>query len=150
MNYLERFRGRMRGFQLPERRANRGPTEVPRSPELETRHHMRASNERLDRSGRHALTRPPPGRTRHGSDKETQTPDEAVEAAPKGADSPSKAEGYSQTPAPEAKATAATLIYDRSYSQIHPALQQIPAHSTLELCLWLVSSRQGYIIWTVK
>ena len=22
-----------------------------------------------------------------------------------------------------------------SYSQIHPALQQIPAHSTLELCL---------------
>ena len=26
-------------------------------------------------------------------------------------------------------------------SQIHPALQQIPAHSTLELCLWLVSSR---------
>ena len=26
------------------------------------------------------------------------------------------------------------------YSQIHPALQQIPAHSTLELCLWLVSS----------
>ena len=27
------------------------------------------------------------------------------------------------------------------YSQIHPALQQIPAHSTRELCLWLVSSR---------
>ena len=27
------------------------------------------------------------------------------------------------------------------YSQIHPALQQIPAYSTLELCLWLVSSR---------
>ena len=32
------------------------------------------------------------------------------------------------------------------YSQIHEALQQIPAHSTLELCLWLVSSRQGYNI----
>ena len=27
------------------------------------------------------------------------------------------------------------------YSQIQPALQQIPAHSTLELSLWLVSSR---------
>ena len=26
------------------------------------------------------------------------------------------------------------------YSQIHPALQQIPAHSTLEHCLRLVSS----------
>ena len=25
-------------------------------------------------------------------------------------------------------------------SQIHPALQQIPVHSTLELCLWLVRS----------
>ena len=37
-----------------------------------------------------------------------------------------------------------------NYSQIHPALQQIPAHSTLELCLWLVSSRYGYIIWTVN
>ena len=29
---------------------------------------------------------------------------------------------------------------DVTYSQIHPALQQIPAHSTLELCLSLVSS----------
>ena len=35
---------------MPESRANRGPTEVPRSPELETRHHMRTSNERLDRA----------------------------------------------------------------------------------------------------
>ena len=32
----------------------------------------------------------------------------------------------------------------------HPALQQIPTHSPLKLCLWLVSSRQGYIIWTVN
>ena len=30
---------------------------------------------------------------------------------------------------------------NNDYSQIHPALQQIPAHSTLELGLWLVSSR---------
>ena len=30
------------------------------------------------------------------------------------------------------------------YSQIHWALQQIPAHSTPELYLWLVSSWQGY------
>ena len=65
-------------------------------------------------SGRHALSRPPAGRTGHGSDKEAQMPDEAVEAAPKGADSPSKAEGYSRTPAPDAEATAATLLYDRS------------------------------------
>ena len=26
--------------------------------------------------------------------------------------------------------------HPRHYSQIHPTLQQIPAHSTLELCLW--------------
>ena len=40
-------------------------------------------------------------------------PEEAVKAAPKGADSPSKAEGYSRTPTPDAEATAATLLYDR-------------------------------------
>ena len=28
------------------------------------------------------------------------------------------------------------LLNSCHYSQIHPALQQIPAHSTLELCLW--------------
>ena len=32
-------------------------------------------------------------------------------------------------------------LFERCYSQIHPALQQSPAHSTLELCLWLISSR---------
>ena len=37
-------------------------------------------------------------------------PDKAVEAAPKGADSPSKAEGYNRTPAPDAEATATTLL----------------------------------------
>ena len=31
-------------------------------------------------------------------------------------------------------------------SQIHPALQQISAHSTLELCLCLVGSRKGFLI----
>ena len=41
-------------------------------------------------------------------------PEEAVEAASKGADSPSKAEGHSRTPALDADATAATLLYDRS------------------------------------
>ena len=35
---------------MPESKANRGPTEVSKSPELETRHHMRTSNERLDRA----------------------------------------------------------------------------------------------------
>ena len=72
---------------MPESRANRGPTEDPRTPELETRHHMRTSNEVTRSSGRHALSRPPAGRagrTGHGSDKEAQTPDEAFEAAPKG------------------------------------------------------------------
>ena len=44
-----KIRGRTRRFQLLESRANRGPTEGPRSPKLETRHHMRTSNERLDR-----------------------------------------------------------------------------------------------------
>ena len=45
LNHLERFRGRTRGSPLPESRANRGPREVPRSPELDTRHHMRTSND---------------------------------------------------------------------------------------------------------
>ena len=44
-----------------------------------------ADEQRTTRSsGRHALSRPLTGRTGHGSDKEAQTPDEAVEAAPKG------------------------------------------------------------------
>ena len=44
-NYLKRFRGRTRGSHLLESRANRGPREDPRSPELDTRHHMRTTND---------------------------------------------------------------------------------------------------------
>ena len=40
--------------------------------------------------------------------------DKAVEAALEGAAFPSKAEGHSRTPAPDAEVTAATLLYDRS------------------------------------
>ena len=32
-----------------------------------------------------------------------------------------------------------TVWFFKNYTQIHPALQQIPTHSTLELCLRLVS-----------
>ena len=34
------------------------------------------------------------------------------------------------------------FVFITHYSEIHPALQQIPAHSTLELCLcWLALDR---------
>ena len=93
-----------------ERGTNRGPQVT------KTRKMAPHADEQLmtRSSGRHALSRPPAGRTGHVSDEEAQTPEEAVKAAPKGADSPSKAEGYSRTPTPDAEATAATLLYDRS------------------------------------
>ena len=50
--------------------------------------------------------------------------DEAVEAAPKGAASPSKAKGHSRTPAPDAEATAATVLYDRSQGRQAEMLKQ--------------------------
>ena len=72
---LRKIRGRTRGFQLPESVANRGPTEGPRTPELELGTTSgRATNDHIATAGR---------QTGHGSDKEAQSQDEAVETAPK-------------------------------------------------------------------
>ena len=49
--------------------------------------------------------------------------DEAVEATPKGAASPSKAEGHSRTPAPDAEATVATRFQERGPRQVHKNLE---------------------------
>ena len=98
---------------MPESRANRGPTEGPRTPELETRHHMRTSNERLDR----AIGTPYRDRRSANRARKRQGGADARRSfrnSTKGADSPSKAEGHSRIPAPDAEATAATLLYDRS------------------------------------
>ena len=108
-----KIRGRTRGFQLPESRANRGPTERPRSPKLETWHHMRTSNERLDRAVGTPYRDRRPGEPGMEATRGTDAR-RSRWSSTKGADSPSKAEGHSRTPAPDAKATAATLLYDRS------------------------------------
>ena len=82
-------------------------------PELETRHHLRTINERLDRAaGTPYRDRQPANRARKrqgGADAR-----QSLRSSTKVADSPSKAEGHSRTPAPGAEATAATLHYDRS------------------------------------
>ena len=109
----QRIRGRTRGFQLPESRANRGPTEGPRKPELETRHHLQTSNERMDREvGTPYCDRRPANwsRKRQGGADARRI----LRSSTKVADSPSKAEGHSRTPPPDAEATAATLHYDCS------------------------------------
>ena len=94
-------------FQLLESKSNWGSTEGPRTPELETRHHQRRSNERLDRAvGTPHRDRRPANRAR-----KRQGGADARRSSTKVADSPSKAEGHSRTPAPDAEAT---LHYDRS------------------------------------
>ena len=74
---------------------------------------MRTSNERLDRAvGTPHRDRRPANRAQKrqgGADARRSR-----RSSTKGANSPSKAEGHSRTPAPDAEATAATLFYDRS------------------------------------
>ena len=98
---------------MPKSRANRGPTEGPRTPELKTRHHMRTSNEQLNReAGTPYRNRRPANRARKrqgGADARRSR-----RSSTKEADSPSKAEGHSRTPAPDAEATTTTLFYDCS------------------------------------
>ena len=67
---------------MPESRANWGPTEGPRTPELELGTTSgRTTNILIERYARPIAT--DGRRTGHGSDKEAQTQDKAVEAAPK-------------------------------------------------------------------
>ena len=81
-NHLERVDEEREVFQLPESRANWGPTEGPRTPELELGTTSgRATNDQIEHQARPIATAG--WRTGHGSNQEAQTQNTAVEAAPK-------------------------------------------------------------------
>ena len=101
-----KIQGRTRGFQLPESRANKGPTEGPRTPELELAPLADRALFTPHRDRRPANR----ARKRQGGADARQSRRSCTQVV----DSPSKATGHSQTLAPDAEATAATLHYDRS------------------------------------
>ena len=113
INHLERSEEEREDFSCRRVERTGDQQRVPGRQNSKTRHHLWTSNEWPDRAvgTRHRDRRPANwARKRQGGADARWS----LRSSTKEADSPSKAEGHSRTPAPDAEATAVTLHYDRS------------------------------------